>query len=232
MKKQLLCAALCAAVAGLCFGQANFTRGEELFMQNKPAEALAFLENSIAEDPSRVQAFLYLGIAYEQLNRLDEAVSVYRKILSRAGDLTACISANLGNVYFRRGNFDYAGEFYSQALAADSGYSSAYLGRANSRIKAGELTEAVADYELYLALEPRSPQRAQIERMVAFIRSEFAAEERRRLLAEQAAREEAERRQKLMDELAASLQSAAGDSQGLSSGAENLETYSGEFELE
>jgi hypothetical protein len=35
-----------------------------------------------------------------------------------------------------------------------------------------------------------------------------------------------------LDEVSASLQSAADSSQGLSSGAENLEGYEGEFELE
>ena len=232
MKKKFLCIGLCAFIAGSGFGQTNFIRGEELFMRNKPAEALVFLENAIAEDPAHVQAFLYLGIAYEQLGRNDEAVAVYRRILGRAGDLAPAVATNLGNVYFRTGNFEYAEQFYSQALTGDSAYSSAYLGRANTRIKTGALRDAVADYELYLALELRSPKRPEIERMVAFIRSEFAAEERRRLLAEETARQEAERRQRLMDDLAASLQSAAGDSQGLSTGAENVEAYDGEFELE
>jgi tetratricopeptide (TPR) repeat protein len=222
----------CLFQAFFCFGQTNFIRGEELFMQNKPQEALVFLENSITEDSSHVKAFLYLGIVYEQLERTDEAIAAYRKILPKAGDLTAYISANLGNAYFQKGNFEYAQEFYSQALASDPAFTSAYLGRANTRIKNGALREAVADYELYLTLEPRSSKRPEIERMVNFIRSEFAAEERQRLLAEEAAREEAERRQRLLDELAASLQSAKDESQGLSSGAENVQAYEGEFELE
>ncbi|HCC36891.1 MAG TPA: hypothetical protein DEQ14_04360 [Treponema sp.] len=218
--------------AVFCFGQANFTRGEELFMRNRPEEAVVFLENSVAEDPAHTRAFLYLGIVYEQLGRMDEAIAAYRKILPAAGDLTAYISANLGNAYFHKGNVEYAEQFYSQALAADPVFASAYLGRANARVKKGVLKDAVVDYELYLALEPRSSQRSEIERMVAFIRSEFAAEERRKLLAEEAAREEAARRQRLMDDLAASLQTAADGSQGLSTGAENVEAYEGEFELE
>ena len=231
MKKWFF-ANLCLILAAFCFGQANFIRGEELFMQNRPREAVVFLENSIAEDPAHVRAFLYLGIVYEQLERTDEAIAAYRRILPRAGDLTAYISANLGNAYFTRGNNEYAEQFYSQALNADPVFASAYLGRANVRIKRGALREAVVDYELYLALEPQSPKRPQVERMVAFLRSEFAAEERLRLLEAEAARQETERRQRLLDELAASLQSVADDSRGLSSGAEDVEGYYGEFELE
>jgi tetratricopeptide (TPR) repeat protein len=131
-----------------------------------------------------------------------------------------------------KGNAAFAEQFYTQALEEDSAFAPAYLNRANTRVKTGSLTDAVADYERYLSLEPRSPKRPEIERMLSFIREEFAAEERRKLLAEEAARAEAERRRQLLEEVSASLQSAAEDSQGLSSGAEGVQEYDGEFELE
>jgi tetratricopeptide (TPR) repeat protein len=239
MKKAFFTGILLFFGAFLSFAQANFRRGEELFMQNKPREALVYLENSIAEDPAHVQAFLYLGLVYEQLNRTDEAIAAYRKILPRARELTPYVAANLGNVYFHKGNTEYAEQFYTEALNADPVYASAYLGRANTRVKTGSLKEAIVDYELYLSLEPRSSRRGNIERLIALIREEFAAEERRKLLAEEAEREEAERqqrllaeRQRLLDEVSASLQSSAEDSQGLSTGVEDVEGYEGEFELE
>ena len=201
-------------------------------MQNKPGEAVAYLENSITEDSSQIRAYLYLGIAYEQLGKIDEAIAVYRQVLSRAGDLTATIACNLANAYFKKGFVAEAEGMYTRALTADSVYASAYLGRANTRVKRGSLRDAVADYEQYLLMEPRSSQRPSIERLVAIIKAEFAESERRRLVAEEAARVEAERRQALLDEVAASLQSAAGASQGLSIGAESVEGYDGEFELE
>jgi tetratricopeptide (TPR) repeat protein len=214
------------------FAQSNFNRGEELFMQNKPREALVFLELAVAEDPAHVTAFHYLGRVYEQLGRIDEAIAAYRKILPRAGAEAARIAFNLGNAYFMKGNMVFAEQFYTQALAEDPVFAPAYLNRANTRVKAGTLKDAVTDYELYLSLEPRSPKRPDIERLMAFIREEFAAEERRKLLAEEAARAEAERRRRLLEEVTASLQSAADESQGLSTGAEGVQDYEGEFELE
>jgi tetratricopeptide (TPR) repeat protein len=214
------------------FSQSNFNRGEDLFMQNKPQEALAFLENAVAEDPAHVTAFYYLGRVYEQLGLFDEAIAAYRRILPRAGAETVRIAFNLGNAYFMKGNAAFAEQFYTQAIGADAVFAPAYLNRANARIKGGSLREAMADYELYLSLEPRSPKRPEIERMIAFIREEFAAEERRKLLAEEAAREEAERRRRLLEEVSASLQSAAEESQGLSTGSEGVQGYEGEFELE
>jgi tetratricopeptide (TPR) repeat protein len=212
--------------------QNAFNRGEELFMQNKPREALEFLENAAVEDPAHVQAYLYLGIVYQQLERTDDAIAAYRKILPRGGGQTARIAYNLGNAYFVKGNASFARQYYTQAIEADSSYASAYLNRANTLIKTGELKDAVVDYESYLTLEPRSVKRPQIERLISFIQAEFAAEEGRRFLAEETARQEAERRQRLMDEVSASLQAAAEDSKGLSSGTEEIENYEGAFELE
>jgi tetratricopeptide (TPR) repeat protein len=232
MKKNLSAVLLWVIVSVWCFAQNNFERGEDLFMRNRPQEAVVYLENRIAEDPGHVQAFLYLGIAYEQVGKTDEAIVVYRQVLGRAGDMTANIACNLGNAYFKKGSVADAETMYTQALDADRMYSAAWLGRANARIKKGSLRDAIADYEQYLLLEPRSSQRSSIERLVAYIKAEFVEAERQRLVAEEAARAEAERRQRLMDEVSASLHGAAGASQGLSAGAEEVEGYDGEFELE
>jgi len=219
-------------LASLCWGQSNFARGEELLMQNQPAQAAPFLESALADEPARGAVYLYLGVVYEQLGRTDEAIALYRRFLPSAGNLSANVANNLGNVYFQRGNTDEAERFYTQAIGFDSVFSKAYLGRANTRLKAGNLNNAVSDYEQYLMLEPLSSQRANIENLVSLIKTEFAAEEVRKKLAEEEGRRIAEERQKLLESVSASLQSAADSSKGISSGAESVENYEGEFELE
>jgi lipopolysaccharide biosynthesis regulator YciM len=276
------------------YGQTSFSRGEALFVQNKPQEALVFLEAAVNEDPAHVRAFIYLGIAYEQLNRVDEAIATYRKILPRGGSETASIAFNLGNAYLSQGNHPLAVQSYTQALVADPTYSAALLNRANTRIRLRAFEEAIADYQDYISLEPRSAQRSKIEQLIVFIREEQVAEERRiqeervaeerriqeervaeerriqeeriaeerriveeqaaaeqrriaeerriqeeraaeeqrRIAAEETARLEAERRQRLLEEVAASLHAAAEGSRGLSAGNETVEGYNGEFELE
>jgi tetratricopeptide (TPR) repeat protein len=231
MKKlMIVCALLASAV--LCYGQSNFSKGEELLMQNKPSEAAVFLENAVAEEAANAAAYLYLGIVYEQLGKTDEAIAVYRRILPTAGNLSANVANNLGNVYFQKGNAELAEQYYSQAIGFDAVLSKAYLGRANTRIKAGNLRNAVSDYEQYLTLEPRASQRASIEQLMGIIRAEFAAEERRRIAAEEEERRVAEERRQLLESVSASLQSAADLSRAISSGAESVEEYDGEFELE
>jgi tetratricopeptide (TPR) repeat protein len=214
------------------FAQSDFTRGEELFVQNNPREALPYLERTVASDPAHVKAYLYLGIAYQQLNRIDEAIAAYRKILPGGGNETARIAYNLGNAYYTKGNAVFAEQFYTQAITESPSYSSAYLNRANTRVKTGSLKTAIPDYEYYLTLEPASSKRPIIEKMIAFTQEEFAAEERRKFMAAEEARIEAERKQRLLEEVSASLQAAAEDSKGLSAGAEDIHDYEGEFELE
>jgi tetratricopeptide (TPR) repeat protein len=230
--KKIIFAGCWLFVTVFCYAQENLSRGEALLMQNNPREAVIYLENAVSDDASNTKAYLYLGIVYEQLGSPNEAVAVYRRILPVAGSLSANVANNLGNVYFQTGNNEMAEQYYSQAIDFNSGYSKAYLGRANTRIKAGNLRSAVSDYEQYLTLEPASSQKAKIEQLVSLLKSEFAAEERRKIIAEEEARRAAEERQKLLDSVSASLHSAADLSKSLSSGAENVEQYDGEFVLD
>ncbi|WP_461248666.1 tetratricopeptide repeat protein, partial [Treponema sp. R6D11] len=143
------------------------------------------------------------------------AITIYRRILPSAGRYSASVANNLGNVYFQKGNIDTAEQYYNQAIGFDSGYPNAYLGRANTRIKAGNLQNAVSDYEQYLRLEPRSSQRVNIEQLINLIRTEAATAEMKKMLAEEEARRLAEEKQKLLDSVSASLQSGASSGKGL-----------------
>jgi len=232
---------------GAGFTQDAFSLGEELFMLNKPEEALPLLEAAALEDSPDVKAFMYLGIVYLQLNRLDDAIGVYHQILPEGGTETPRIAYNLGNAYYSKGDAVMAEQYYSQAINADPAYASAYLNRANTLVRSGMLKEAIPDYQQYLNLEPRSLKRPQIERLIAFINNEAVVEERRRvaaeaqarvateraradaeramveaerqrIMAEAQAKADEERRRRLLEEVSASLQAAA--------------DYDGEFELE
>jgi len=207
------------------FSQISFHTGEELFLQNKPSDAIEHLEAAIREDPAHVQAFIYLGIAYQQLNRPTDAITVYLRILPRAGADAPKVAYNLANAYFSAGFIDEALTFYSQALKADPSLSSAYLNRANSLVRKGSKREAINDYQKYLELEPESVQKGEIERLINFILSEFAEEERLKAQAEDNSRTEADRRQRFIEEVASSLQSLAEDSMIFSSWAPDIESF-------
>lgn len=219
------------AAAGLG-AQTAFKEGEDLFLRNKPGDALPRLETAVREDPANVQAAFYLGLAYYQLNRLDEAIQTLRKVLPKAGDRQAIIASHIGDIYFHKGAAAFADQYYSQAIQADPAYAVAYLNRANARVRAGSLKDASSDYTTYLSLEPTSPKRPEIERILSLIAEGFAAEERQRVAAEEASKAEEEKRQRLLNEVSASLQAAAEETKGLSAGSEDVMQYDGEFVLE
>lgn len=177
-------------------------------MENKPAEALEYLEAAAEDsagkttaegDATRVRAFLYLGIAYLQLDRVNDAIAAYQKILPRAGAETARVAFNLGNAYFFKGDFAAAARSYTEALAADPSYASAYLNRANALVKVGDLKNALSDYETYISMEggsvdgmPEGPaagssKKEQVERLAAVIWEELTQAERFRVQAEERA---------------------------------------------
>jgi tetratricopeptide (TPR) repeat protein len=219
------------------FGQSSFSKGEVLFIQNQPQEALEFLEAAITEDPANVEAFLYLGITYQQLDRIADAIEVYQRILPQGGPETARIAFNLGNAYLNKGDPSSAVQSYTEALAADPSYSTALLNRANAQVQIGSqesLKEAVEDYQNYLDMEVQSSQAGQITRLVNAIQEDFAARERSRLekiaaeeqlrmATEAASRQESERRQRFLEGVISSLQAAAEDPGNLSAGNEELQ---------
>lgn len=213
-------------------GPVDFAKAEDAFLRNKPQDAIPMLEKVITEDPANIKASLYLGIAYQQVKRWDDAIALYKKLLNRSGVDAAQIAYNLGNVYFSKGSAAFAEEYYTLAIQKNESYSSAYLNRANARIKTGNLAAAVNDYTTYLTLEPASPKRPQIEQLLALIQSQFAAEEQKKKEAEAQAKAEEERRKRLLEEVSASLQAASEETKGLQAASESVQSYDGEFILE
>jgi tetratricopeptide (TPR) repeat protein len=232
MKRKILMICIMLIIAGFSYGQSNLAKGEELLMHDQPAQAEGFLMRAISEDPANPVTFLYLGIVYEQLGRVEEAITIYRRILPSAGRFSANVANNMGNVYFKREITDLAEQYYTQAIGFDAGYPNAYLGRANTRIKTGNLQNAVLDYEQYLRLEPNSTQRSNIEQLMNLIRMEAVAAQMRKMMAEEEERRLAEEKKMLLDSVSASLQSVVDSSKSISSGTESVEHYEGEFELE
>ena len=159
-------------------------------MNGRIQDALPFLEKASAEDANNVKSFIYLGMIYQSLGRDEEAIASYLKILPRAKDESALVAYNLGNVYYSMGNIAQAENYYTRAIKEDESFSSAYLNRANSRLCTDRFDEAFEDYERYLALEPKSPKRPQIEQIRALALAERAAQvEKAREEEEKAARE-------------------------------------------
>lgn len=259
MKNKFLSFIFILIFAPLCFSEsANFAKGEELFRQNKPKEAVPYLKAAVEESQSP-QAYIYLALSYYQLKEYDKALSVCNEGMNLPQTNQKILAYNAGNIAFSQGDYAEAEKWYSIAIAADETYASPVLNRANARLRAGKYGESKADYILYLELAPENPQKEQIAKIIGLIDDEIVVlqqqaasneqlvrAENARIQAEnariEAARiaeeqriaaqkaEEEARKKKLLEDVTSSLQGAS--TENMSAGAEGTVGYGYESELE
>lgn len=225
----LLCLALPAPAPSETVPAAE---GKRLFLENRPAEAAPLLAQAVSSDPADEDARLWLGIAYQQLGRLDDAIATFRAGASRPGTRKHVFLFNMANCYAAQGRMVFAEEIYGQAIAARPDYAPAFLNRANARMKLEALPAAAEDYRAYLGLDPASPQADEIRRLLDLIAgnlasaAELKALEEARRLAEEAAR------QALLDEVARALLASAQDTTSIQAGGEDVQGYEDDLELD
>jgi tetratricopeptide (TPR) repeat protein len=205
-----------AVVASLLLGLTSLQEGEQLFLQNKPQAALPFLEKALYENPQEERIYLYLGIVYEQLKNTEKSIQIMRRGLNVATGTKDLLYFNLGNNHFRREEYTLAEENYSAAMEIDSRLADAYLNRANARLKLQKYPEARQDYIDYLGLAPNTPQRENIEKIIALLGGILEQQEQQRLA-------ELARQQALMNQVLDTLQNASEDTLNLSAGSEKIQ---------
>lgn len=163
--------------------------GVRLYEQGMAAESIAFLEADIESGNALPVEYNYLGLAYYQIGNFAKSVEAFRKGLAIPGTNKKRIYFNMGNSYFLMGDFENALNSYSMASVADPNYGEPVLNKANAELKLDRLKDAQDDYRRYLALCPDTPQRPEIEKILALIDEEMVS----RAESERVAQEEAER---------------------------------------
>ncbi|GAB1457321.1 MAG: tetratricopeptide repeat protein [Spirochaetia bacterium] len=226
---------ICMAFAMLptaLFASEFSERGVTLFMENKPQEAAPVLEMATKEAGADEKLFLYLGIAYQQLGKWDEAIASFRRGVGSSALYRHQFLFNIANSFYAQGKISFALEYYDQALAIKTDYTEAYLNRANAKMRLGDHPGAVNDYSLYLSLDPGSPQASEIRRLLDLLGSKAveadrqkAEEELRRIAEEQA-------KQAMLDEVARTLMEAAEATTNLSAGSGDVQGYDSDLSLD
>jgi tetratricopeptide (TPR) repeat protein len=236
------------------FSVSYLEQGEELFLQNKPQEAKALFEKALAEEPQNEKIYLYLGIVYEQLEQNEEAISIMEKGLEYSSNYRPLFYFNMGNNYLVRKQHEEAAAMYTNAIEENEDYARAYLNRANVQVTIGDYEAAIADYRLFLSLEPGTSQKQQIEKMIDTL-TQLLEEERRRIAEEKRRKEEEEQRKleeerrrkeeeerlakeraarqkALLDSVLQSLDSASTETTNLSAESEDVENFEDDLDIE
>ncbi len=228
---------LCTVMSGIAAID-YFSEGERLFRQNKPEEAIPLLYRASMQDGTDPRVFIYLGLCYQQVGKGADAVTTFMRGISVPGTNRKVLYFNAGNVYFVQESFDEAVTMYTRSLEQDSAYAPAYLHRANAQVKLEHFSQAVEDYRMYLTLDPASWQSDSIRQLISLLSEEIRIQEERslrdeaaRLASEAERKAEAERYQRLMDEVSSSLQEID-QASTLSAGSEDILQYDEEGSLE
>jgi tetratricopeptide (TPR) repeat protein len=212
-------------IAGLLLSLTSLQEGEQLFLENKPQAALPHLEKALYEDPQEEKIYLYLGIVYEQLNDTEKSIQIMKRGLNVATGYKDLLYYNLGNNHFRLEEYTVAEQMYSNALQINGALDAAYLNRANARLELEQFQQARQDYIDYLRLAPDTPQRENIEKLIALLGQVLEEQERERL-------EELERQKALLNEVLNTLQNASEDTRNLSAGSEEIQEEYEEIDIE
>ena len=215
-RKTIMCIMLLACLACTPLIAGNYDKGVSLFSENKPAEAIIYLQQAILENGVNPDVYNYLGLAYYQTGQFQKSLEVFQLGTGVSGTDKRRLYYNAGNSAFALGYYDRAEEMYSYALAANPNFASALLNRANARMKEQAYEGAIIDYTQYIELEPDSSQAESIRRLISLLSTEIVSkkqeEERLAIENERIMQEQervAEERRKLEEERIAQEAEAA-----------------------
>jgi tetratricopeptide (TPR) repeat protein len=214
------------------FSQENlFEKGEKLFMENKPQEAVSVLLGALEQSPDNEKIYLMLGTSYAQLKNYDKAVNYFKDGARKAYKDKDLYFYNAGNVYYLMEQYPLADEMYSRALRENSSRGIIYLNRANTRLNMSMKEDAVADYKLYLTLDPENYQKDNIRKLIALLETRAEAEQIKKQEEELRKIAEEQRKQDMLREVLDSLKQIGQETRKVSAGTEKISDYEEELEL-
>ncbi len=95
----------------------DLEKGKKLLQADKPEEALAYFQAFAKANPDSPQANFFVGTAYSEIDKFDEAITSLERAISLAnkkGYDSAQFHVNLGNCYLQRDRVDDAiGQFHT-----------------------------------------------------------------------------------------------------------------------
>jgi len=221
----------------------NLEKGFYLFLDNKPSEAIPFLEKALYEYPTNPEIYTSLSSAYVQISKYDSAIALLTKALDKGYVERYLTLGQIGAIYSISGNFTDAVKLYSQALDAKPDDSWSLYQRGNNFFFKRDFPSAINDYEKFLLIAPKDPQSPEVARMIAYLKEELKNQEVAKKLeedqklaeaarlkqleldkqiADEKQRKDDEARKKLMDDIYASLNDASNEQTNLSAGTEDV----------
>ncbi len=110
-------------------------------------------EDVVAKSPKKARAHMQLGVAYNAVGRLDDAIREHKIAIKKNPGFYRTYY-NLGNVYLKQGEYDKAITQFGKALSIRPDFKQAYYNLGIAYKETGRLREAAQAWELALMLDP------------------------------------------------------------------------------
>lgn len=208
-----------------------FERGEALFMENKPAEAIPLLLSSLEKNPENEKLYMMLGISYSQTGNYANAVNYFKDGARVSAGEKDIYFYNAGNIYYLMGEYQLAEDMFSRALRENRNKGSIYLNRANARLMLGRKEDAVNDYKTFLVLDPLNYQKDSVEKLIALLETKARQETARKQEEEARRIAEEQRREELLRDVLDSLKQVSQETRKVSAETETISDYQEDLEL-
>ncbi len=139
-------------------------KGNELYKEEKYAEALPFFQGFLKNNPKQFQIGINLGNCYLQLKQYEDAINAFKKVLEgfknenpnlKGNEKAASIYANIGEAYSLMNNLEEAAKYYKESMALYPPRDAAVAYNVAEILFAGGMSdEAIEYYSLASSLKP------------------------------------------------------------------------------
>ncbi len=138
---------------------ANLSAGQILARNNRPSEALPYLEKAVELDPQNSAAIRTLAQTYYDVGNTEASISTYEQAINATTDnkTKADLHFNLGILYNQVEEFDAAEDHFTTALDLNPSDVEAILGMAQTFESNERWRKAEKFYKELIYLEPENP---------------------------------------------------------------------------
>lgn len=128
-----------------------------LLIAKKNPLALEYLKTALSIQPDNLDIYYNMAIFYQKTKKYNLAIDLYKKILSKNLQYKQA-HYNLGAIEMESGkNYKEALTHFSNAINADPNYADAYFARGVCYEEMKDKTNAAADYQMAIQLQPNHP---------------------------------------------------------------------------
>jgi tetratricopeptide (TPR) repeat protein len=128
--------------------------GRIIAAQGNPGLAEKEFRAVLALDSNSVDTYYQLALLYLRMNRIQDAIGMYRQILSRSNEFEPRMYSGLADLYMNLKQYKEAEAVYRRLLAVDPAEPLAYLGIGTVHEAGGDTAAAELQYRRALELEP------------------------------------------------------------------------------